>query len=56
MLPIGQVLEHKETHELYVLVERLPLSWVKVLVKQDDPDVEIQIFPAKKIKLFRKVE
>lgn len=55
MLPIGQVLENKTTHDVYVLIERLPLSWVKVLAKQDDPDTEVQIFPFTKIRLFRKV-
>lgn len=55
MLMPGDKIKHKQTNDVYIMVERLPLSWVKVFEKQDDPDTEIQIFPPTKIHQFARV-
>lgn len=56
MLMPGDKIKSKDTEEVYVMTERLPLSWVKVFEKQDDPDTKIQIFPWIKIRLFTRVK
>lgn len=55
MLKPGNKIKDKNTEDVYVMIERLPLSWVKVFQKQDDPDIEIQIFPPTKIHQFVRV-
>lgn len=55
MLFPGDKIKHRETEEIFIMVERLPVSWVKVFEKLDDPDVEIQIFPPTKIHQFIRI-
>lgn len=55
-MKIGDTRMDIETEDVYVMIQRLPISWVKVLQKQGDPDIVVQIFPPSKIREFRKVE